>query len=393
MENQYRNLLKLLGAFLRQETVTLPGNRNWEQLNMLARIHGVSGILGYMAMKTTPAPTREEKTGLRRICMNTIAVCSKRYAMAEELTAVLAKEKIDHILMKGFELRNLYPVPELRTFNDIDIVIRPEDRQRSHKIMLELGFRARTDWEPVYSYVRGEEHYEFHTRIMEMDDSRDAAFQAYFHDLWNHTRQVSPHSYRFSPEYHALYLLAHIAKHVHSAGAGIRMYMDMAVFLRHNRHTLDWKWLEKQIRVLKLSRFADVVFAAVKEWFGVDCPLARNTVSKEILNDFLVFTMEAGVFGHFGRDNATARMKNEQNTDPTSRVKKALQRTFPEARAIEKRYTYLQDRPWLLPVAWAHRIVKNREKLGDKSREMQKIISMESDHIRRLQKLMRDIGL
>jgi hypothetical protein len=88
----------------------------------------------------------------------------------------------------------------------------------------------------------------------------------------------------------------------------------------------------------------------------VESPLAHEEVSGETMDDFLTFTMEAGTFGHFGRDAAMARLKNERSADDISRVKKVLQRTFPEAKAIEKRYTYLQDKPWLLPVAWGLRI-------------------------------------
>lgn len=393
MESQYKNLLNLLGACLARETWHPSEDVQWEKLEQLSQIHSVAGFLGYMAMKASPAPSPEVRARLRGLCMNTIMVFSRRMAMAEDLAAVLAEVKIDHILMKGFEIRNFYPVPELRTFNDIDIVIRPEDRQRSHEKMLELGFQVHADWEPVYSYVRGEEHYEFHTQIMEIDDLQEDGFQAYFQNMWQYAREISPHSYRFGPEYHFLYLLAHIAKHVHHAGAGIRMYLDVAAFLGHYGGTMDWNWIESQLRLMELERFAAVVMAAVEKWFGVKCPLELEKISEEILDEFTEFTMEAGVFGHVNRDPAMAKLKNETSRTVGTRMRKALRRTFPDAKSIEKRYVYLQHKPWLLPVAWVHRVVKNKEKLGQKTREMQNIIGADSAQVQKLQRLMRNIGL
>ena len=40
-----------------------------------------------------------------------------------------AEEKgTDMLLLKGMVLRELYPVPELRTMSDVDIIIKPEQR-------------------------------------------------------------------------------------------------------------------------------------------------------------------------------------------------------------------------------------------------------------------------
>lgn len=53
---------------------------------------------------------------------------------------------------------------------------------------------------------------------------------------------------RFTPEFHFLYMLTHIAKHIHGSGAGLRMYLDLAAFIRHHGTGLDWPWIEAQLR-------------------------------------------------------------------------------------------------------------------------------------------------
>lgn len=393
MDKESQYLLHLLGACLRGEAPREPGEVDWERLVQLAQIHSVPGILGYMAMKYPICPDAQRQRELRELCLKTLSVFTRRYALAEELSAELETAGIDHILMKGYVLRDAYPVPELRTFNDVDLVIRPENRQRSHELMLALGFRVHTDWEPVYSYVRGQEYYEIHTDIMEIDVSDKADYRGYFARMWQYARPVSQHSCRFTPEFHFLYLLTHIAKHVHGAGAGARMYLDAAAVIRRDGAAMDWDWIAGELEKLKLTEFAAVVLTAAESWFGVACPMAYKRVPDSVMAEFEAFTMEAGVFGHHNREGALAGLKHTDQAQGAARLRQLARRTFPSAKTIQSRYTYLQDKPWLLPAAWVHRLVKTRGSLGKHAQEAQKILHADTAQIRRLQDLMRDIGL
>lgn len=393
MEKEYSYLLHLLGAFLREEAPEVSDAVDWQKLLQLARIHGVPGILGYMGRTYPICSDPQMKAQLRSLCMHSVAVFARRNVQANAVTAELEKTGIDHILMKGYVLRDYYPVPELRSFNDIDIVIHRSDRKRCDERMLELGFQRHTDWEPVYSYFRDNELYEIHTEIMEIDVSKTGEQQAYFRKYWEYARPVREHSYRFTPEFHFLYLLTHIAKHVHGSGAGIRMYLDAAAFIRHYGDSIDWEWIRQELKKLKLSRFADVVFTGVEDWFGICCPFPFDRVTRDVIEPFLIFTMEAGVFGHYQRDTAVTALKHEDSGDESSRFRQVLRKTFPKAETIRSRYTYLQDKPWLLPAAWVHRLIKNKDKLKLRTRQMQQILEADSEEVRKMRDLMREIGL
>lgn len=393
MEPEIKYLLHLLGAYIRKETPVPEPDADWQKLIQLAQIHGVTGILGYMAMKHPVCPEEQTLASLRSICRNTVARFAQRGLQADAMSAALEQAGIDHILMKGYVLRAMYPMPELRTFNDIDIVIRPADRQRSDELLLSLGFQRHTDWEPVYSYFRGNELYEIHTKIMEIDVSDRADYKGYFRNLWEQAVPVSAHSFRFTPEYHFLYLLTHIAKHVYGSGAGVRMYLDIAAFVQHYGPDLDWRRIQTELAALKLEAFAGTVLTAAKQWFGISCPMAHAVPGEEVMEQFLTVTMEGGTFGHHNRNEALAALKHAEPDADVGRLQKALRSAFPKAETIQSRYTYLQQRPWLLPAAWVHRLIKNREKLGDTSRNMKKIISADAEEVRQLRKLMGDIGL
>ena len=393
METEYSYLLHLLGAYLREEAPAPAEHADWGKLLELARIHSVIGIVGYMGRKYAICPDPQYSAGFRRLCMSTISLFSRRHAHALDIVRQLEQAGIDHILMKGFVLREYYPVPELRTFTDIDLVIRPEDRAKSHQLMLSLGFTVKDDWEPVYSYYRGDEYYEIHTQIMEVDVSEKADYRGYFAKAWEHARPVSQHSFRFTPEFHFLYMLTHIAKHIHSAGAGIRLYLDVAAFVRRHGDTLDWQWIEQELQDLKLYDFARVVLGAAERWFGTGMPFSFGPVPEETLRDFTEFTLEAGVFGHHNRDGALAKMKHQQQDDSGSRAALLLRQLFPKAETIQTRYTYLQDKPWLLPAAWIHRLVKTRAGTEAHLETARQILTADTEEVTRLRKLTKDIGL
>ena len=393
MEATHTHFLRLLGAYLREESPDIGDDADWKALLSLSQIHCVSGIIGYMARKYSLCRDEACSAAFRNYYLSTIVMFSRRYELAQALIQELEQAGIDHILMKGFVLRDYYQVPELRTFSDIDIVIRPSDREKAHALMLSLNYTVKDNWEPVYSYHRKEEYYEFHTGIIDGDVTEEADYVGYFADPWPNASPISAHSYRFTPEYHFLYMLTHTAKHIHHSGAGIRLYLDIAAFvLRHGDH-LDWHWVEGQLRELKLFDFANVVLCAVEQWFGIARPAVFPGAPETVLADFTLFTLEAGIFGRHNRDTALAKMKQQSQDTSVSRAKLLLRQAFPKARTIQARYTYLQTKPWLLPVAWVHRFIKTGADTGKHLETARQIIQADTEEVDRLKKLTKDIGL
>jgi hypothetical protein len=66
---------------------------------------------------------------------------------------------------------------------------------------------------------------------------------------------------------------------------------------------------------------------------------------------------------------------------------------FPKAQTIQSRYTYLQDKPWLLPVAWVHRLVKTRAGTEAHLETARQILTADRAEVDQHRKLMKDIGL
>ena len=394
MERESQYLLHLLGAYIKNETPQVRREIDWYQLVKLANIHNLTGTLGYMVMTYPICPDQDLCTRLRSQCMTNLIHFANRGELASVFSGTLAEHGIDHIFMKGYVLREFYPVPELRTFGDIDIVIRQEDRGRCHELMKQLGFQIKTDWEPVYSYLNENEFYELHTELLETDVSSRADYRDYFRDLWQHVMEAGEHCYQFQPEYHFLYMLVHIAKHIVGSGAGLRMYLDVAVFVQHYGERLDWAHISRELETMKLAAFANAVLTLVQESFGIKSPINLLPIPAQTKADFLAFTVDGGVFGQNSRDSGVNSLKNEsRSTGEISRTGTIVRRLFPSAQSIKSRYTYLQDRPWLLPAAWVHRLIRTKDKLRDHAQEAQNILSADREAVQKLNALFDEIGL
>lgn len=386
-------LLKVLKGFVLGEN---PGefHGDWTKLIKLAKIHSVMGILGFMVMSYPDESNSQVADFMKKQCLRTITLISQRSESMKQLIGKMNSKKIDHLLFKGHIIKDYYPVPELRTFGDIDFLIRCEDRQKSDELMMQQGFERKTDWEPVFSYQRANEYYEIHTDVMEVDVSDKANYKDYFKQIWEHAHLTDGHTYELSPEFHFLYLLTHIAKHISGSGAGIRMYMDIAVFIQHFGNELDWKYIQAELEKLAFSDFANMVLTVVNVYFGVDMPIILNEIDAQVIEDFMEFTMSGGTFGFVGRDSGLISLKKqERNKESVSRVSAFANRLFPSAASIENRYTYLQGRHWLLPIAWVHRFFRTKDTWGSHAKEAQSILNTDTEEVLKLKRIYKEIGL
>lgn len=398
MKPIYHTYLAALRAFLHGTAPEKLKLEDTDELLNLAIINSTGGLVCYSYLSHPDCAEAQLLPVMRRHCLTEISMYSKRTELMKLLLEELGRDGIDCILFKGFVLREYYTVPDLRTFGDIDFVIRKQDREKSDRLMKRLGFEPKDTWEPAYSYLKGTEYYEIHTSVMEIDVSDKADYPEYFSHIWEHVQPSSaiskPHVLEFTPEFHFLYLLTHIAKHISSSGAGIRMYLDIAFFLQHFGDSLDWQWIAGELKTLRFEAFANMTLTAVEQWFGVKSPLALKPIDDQVVADFLEFTMDGGIYGHTGRDKSIVLLKQQGRNDANvSRMKTLMYHAFPPVRDMENRYTYLQKHPALLPVAWVHRLAGSRSEWGRFADHTRQILTADEEAVLKLKRIYKEIGL
>ena len=77
------------------------------------------------------------------------------------------------------------------------------------------------------------EEFELHTEL----ESVNVQSKIYFSDFFGNISEGEGFTYKLKPLYHLLYVITHIAKHLKTGGAGIRMIMDIdAIFSQLSRY-------------------------------------------------------------------------------------------------------------------------------------------------------------
>lgn len=388
-------IISLLRAFLNnQQNINIPADIDWKKFNRLAEINSVSGIIGYLFQQTDAERVPEEiRRKYEDDFLSTITITTMRDEDMKSLIDLLNKNGIDHLLFKGYIVKDLYTVPELRTYGDIDFAIRRESRGKCNALMLKNGYRPLEDWEPVYSYEKNNEHYEIHTELLDSNLNNNADYQGYFRDFRKHAVNVDQHTYTLDPEYHLLYLLMHIAKHVYGSGAGIRMYLDIAFYLRAYREQIDWEHFRQEVHTLKIDRFVNTLFTAVERWFEIKSLIPLKAVDNAFMDEFLTFTLNGGVFGHNSKAAKLSEVRKNSKGGSVKRADTLLKRAFPSADTIKSRYTYLDGKPWLLPVAWVHRFFIKKGSTAKYLEESKSILKTNKQEVIILNDFYRKMGL
>lgn len=383
-------LQELLRSFVLDTAPHTP-EADHPELLRTAQMQNLLPVLCYMHKQHGIFSDEPLNTQLTRQLRQTVYLHTQRYCAFEELSRALTGAGVDHMPVKGWYLRHLYPVPELRTFGDIDILIRSEDRRKVHSLMLELGFQVRTDWEPTYTYVRGAELYELHTNLMDASLDGRSDLPAYFADAWSHAKVREGQCFEPELSFHFLYTLCHLAKHLYAGGAGLRMYLDAALFIRRHNNALDWPAIRREMETLELPGFLDTVLTACERWFGVTagCDFCRVEAADELL----AYTLDADLFGKL-RDRSVVEMRNRRETADSDGKGSAVRRLlFPPYEALVKRYTYIEGRKWLIPAALLHRAAVNLKNLGARTRLVQSIARADRETVDEYDAFMRSIGL
>ncbi len=382
----FEDVLELLRAFIYGEEPKLSGKSNIEELLKFAYRQKLLGIFAYMNKRWSLFDSKKAKS-LDAAYYSALFESTVRCSKFLKLSEFLSENKIEHMPVKGYYIRELYPVKELRGFGDIDILIHEKDRKRCDSLMKSLGYTVKNDWEPTYSYIKDDEYYEIHTNLFDVRLKDRADMTEYFSSAWLHAKKDS--GLRFVPdtEFHLIYIICHLAKHLSTGGAGIRMYLDVALYILRYDSVISWERTEEEFKKLGLERFFHTVLSAVNEWFYVKASCDFENFGEE-LSELLEFTLDSDIFGH-SRDNSAIKLRGEGR----SKKRTALKILFPPAEQLENRYTFLKRSRLLLPLAWIVRVFKNFGLIPKKIKELVNLKKTEISEVESFDSFMREIGL
>ena len=341
-----------------------PGFR-WMKLYQIAKDQDLRGIVYVQCRNMKSIHKNILKLLSKGFMSDAYLSVNTDYAM-KEVTDLFDKNEIEYLPFKGSVIREYYPVRELRTMGDRDILIHQSDCDKADQIMRDLGYDRMIDNHAVWTYTKPYLMFEIHNVMFYDPLPNQVDYRTYFNRIWE-TAVKADNGFEYTPDKktHFLYMIAHTAKHITNHGIGFRAFLDLCFFCKNelpcSEYKQEWEWIEKELRTLELYDFTAVCFTLISQWFETDMPfINRERISLPIERiEEKVF--KDGLFGLTNDDNTGAHtaMEIRRNSHQyfLTSVIVTLRKIIPPYRDMQliSWYSWVDGKPWLMPAAWVYR--------------------------------------
>lgn len=339
-------------------------NVDWPAVFALA---GQQKLLPLVFETARKAPAAAENAALFASArQQVVAQVLSQTVRAAEFAALYQKLRaagLHPVVVKGQLCSRLYPLEDHRISADDDLYIPDGEFPACHKALLENGLTTDTPEnelatadEVSYTKKGSPLYIELHRRLF--DSAEDA-----HDDLNRFFAAIDPVEadgfLAMPPHEHLLYLILHAYKHFVSCGIGLRQFCDIGLWARAYYDTIDWQRLYDQCARVHAATFARAAFRIARDGLGIAfaLPVPWNAAidTEPLLHD----TLCGGVYGSndYTRLHSSTVTLNAVKASRTGEKSSVLRTVFPKRAYLERRYQYLQKRPYLLPVAWLARMV------------------------------------
>ncbi|MGN0452854.1 MAG: nucleotidyltransferase family protein [Ruminococcus sp.] len=382
-------VLKLLACVLNDTDAPKPSSdTDWASVFSIAKYHSVMGMLCY-AVNKLPRELRpqgeiyEELLDAQR---RQLVLEANVQFETERLLALMNDRKLYALPLKGYILKHDYPQPDMRTMTDVDILCKEADKEKVIELFTSEGYTLNRDSERDLDFTKGEMfHYEVHSKVL----SETSPYYGYFSLMWQRAHvKEGEYIASLSNEDFYIYLLEHLAKHFEGSGAGVRLIMDVYVFLKAHSSDLDNSYINSELSKLNLLGFREVVEALSQNWFS-----SENPDTDSDLADFILCSCTFGT-------SENAVLQKTMNIDRQSKRHHSgfyyfLRNCFPGFSKLSSVFPSLQNKKALYPFYvlpyWCKRI------FGDKNLNTSNfkyyLKGTDNSEAQRLKKVISDLKL
>lgn len=347
----YDDFLSILNSYINNKIFFKTTKINWESIYHLASIHSVQGIIAAVANNTKLCIPDAIKAKFQKDLYSTLMYSVKQEKEAESLLNILNKACIPHIMTKGYVVKNYYPDKELRTMGDIDILVSEESFEKAKELLKENDYTITDTYFNEVSFDKNNVHFEIHKSLLDEDLGNSYDYGKYFEQLCKKAVKVKDHTYELSTDDHLIYLMAHIGKHFYNEGCGIRMIMDIAVYVNRFNDKLNWDYLWDEFEKIRLKKFAENIFFICNKWFNTEIYVPN--MSADLYKEIESYILEAGTFGFYERNSGVKLLRKSYGSGKQGNV---MAWFFPSDNDMRELSEWYKDKPmFLLPAAWIKR--------------------------------------
>lgn len=266
------------------------------------------------------------------------------------------------VVVKGQLCSRLYPLRDHRISADDDILIPDGEFFACHEQLLANGLTTDTPMDELasvdeVSYTKGGSslYIELHRHLFDSSEDAHDELNRFFADI--QAAEIDG-LLAMPPHEHLLYLLLHAYKHFVRSSIGLRQFCDIGLWARAYHSEIDWQRLHEQCASVHAATFAAAAFRIAGDYLGIEFDLPAPWSEAVDVEPLLHDTLCGGVYGSndLTRLHSSTVTLNAVKASRTGEKSSVLRTVFPKREYLERRYSYLKKRPYLLPVAWAQRL-------------------------------------
>lgn len=372
MDNVQKNIVKMLSASVRKKNVVFNRDEkiNWNDLIEEAEAHKVTPLI-YSSISKDDAIKVMDKETLNSIKKKVFYSSVGQSSHIKKVAEVLEKFNnagIPLIVLKGLVVRDYYPIPDLRTMCDADVLVHEDDLDKVSALMISLGYtksKEKDDHGAHLVFYKGSTVFEVHwTLINDRFFKGDKSFED---KLWDDVMEVNVGGVKalsLGLEDLAVHLCTHMAVHLAYSGFGVRQLTDLVVLVEKKGSEINWTSFIEKTKECGVYRFAMAIFAICNKLFDMEIPEAIKK-EKKLKDKYIKMLIEdifaSGVHGKKDKERVFAAEfafdQGEGSADGTSSIiKKFFKLLFPPVSSMSDKYSYAKKCKIFAPIAWVHHL-------------------------------------
>lgn len=347
MNKEQKYMLNVLKNFANGDK-SKPKEINWDIINNYSSLHQVEPIIYHQCKDFIPI---EQCESLKKAYFAHNKSFIQRQISLQKIDKAFKKSNVTYLIFKGPELAKYYPIKQLRTMGDIDILVKNQDFEKADNALVNAGFSAKKHEYNEKHFTFGGLDFELHDQLLFDETVNTNTDLEFCSQVWENLDKSEGIRQHMTPEYAYSHLLLHTKKHFMNKGIGFRQLMDI-YFMYKNAH-LRKNISDEMLKSIGLKKFNDTCLSLTKYWFEDNSKLDKSFAENATQTLF-----KNGVFGFSNNKDVDMDIVNRK-----IRYGKAgtlFKFAFPkyDVMITSGYYSFLNNKPYLLPVAWAYRFYK-----------------------------------
>lgn len=349
-KSEYSYIVQAISSVINSTEPPIPYDGiNWKSLLARAKDCSVETMLCEAVLKLPKQYLPNEKVlnFLKEKINQGIVIDTNLSYEIERVIRAFEKNKVKNLPLKGYFMKHEYPRTDYRSVSDFDILFDETQFEQMKSALLSLGFEyLRSDEEQCHFQKRPYMYIEMHKRLI---DSSEPCYEHLKSQLDRASlRSNFEYSYNMSLEDYYIYMVIHCAHHFRDVGMGLRMLLDIYVFLKNHSKSLNRKYIDEILSRYNLGKFENKISSLSFLWFGKKTVISFDDFETYIFLNGTLGTIEHGILVGSQKLISEAEKQGKKK----SKLSFLVYSVFPPLSAMRKQKSYLKKMPFLLPFAW-----------------------------------------